>query len=296
MSDQQSLLSDDEFLTAIEEIEGGSPVAPPASSPAASASASPDDAAGAAPRAGGERAASDAPAPSSSPQARSAPPASGAVAGNFVDDAEMAAVLSSLQSMSDEELAELPDLEPAQEDGGASAAESPAAPPKSPTSAEGDELLAAITEAACAVQTSPAARKGKAVRFSIKGNRDREDAPGAAEADPASAEAAGAEPAGLPRARWYKRLFRASDWLLETINRPFSRLPAPVRDVAGLVGLTLAAVSLVGGAAVDLLLPQRDALTYLDARVQEVRQAKEAAQAQPPDADESAAETKASPG
>lgn len=218
------------------------------------------------------------------------------VVGNFADDAEMQAVLACIDS-ADTDVAEqvAPTDSPPPTDSPRPAAESECAP-GGELAPESDEVLAAI-RAATRAAAEPAAPKARVVRFKI-GKQPEAQAPAPAAAPqpeeaaapqgaPSTATSMGAAASAvtavamMPRATWFKRVYRCLDWLLEGAHRPFGWVPAGVRDVAGWVGLTLIFSSLAGGLLVDFLLPRRDALSYLRDRVAQTRAPAAPAAAQP---------------
>ena len=120
----------------------------------------------------------------------------------------------------------------------------------------------------------PAAKTGGGKRFKIppKGAAGAEaPAPAGAVADAggtpnAPAETAASGPIVIPKLGIGKRVYRALDWVLATINRPFSFLPAGLRMIIGGFALTTIAVNGAWMVLQPMLFPPRDAVTYLQER------------------------------
>ena len=114
----------------------------------------------------------------------------------------------------------------------------------------------------------------KKVRFKI-GQKAREA--DVAEHRPPDQSADAALSAARPVASLFKRLCRAIDQGLEAVNRPFGRLGDGGRALVGWAALATLIVSILAMILMPMILPHRDALTFL----QEKR-----VQLEPPPADE----------
>ncbi len=117
----------------------------------------------------------------------------------------------------------------------------------------------------------PAAKAGGGKRFKIppKGAAGAAPAAAAPQADgapAAPAEAVASGPIVLPKLGIGKRVYRAFDWVLATINRPFSFLPAGVRAIVGGFALTTIVVNGAWIVLQPMLFSPRDAVTYLQER------------------------------
>ncbi len=86
----------------------------------------------------------------------------------------------------------------------------------------------------------------------------------AARAQPSAVRAPVERQSFLPRVPWWKRLLRAIDDLLDVINRPFASLSPQHRSLIGVVSVTTIVVSWLSAWLIPVLMPHRDAITFLE--------------------------------
>jgi len=112
------------------------------------------------------------------------------------------------------------------------------------------------------VPTTPAQPKLKKLRFKIGTKSADEDA---ADYQPPDERGEADATAGAvqPIAPLAKRIYRAIDRGLDTINRPFAGLDDPKRALVGWAALTTLIVSILAIALMPKILPHRDAITFL---------------------------------
>ncbi len=107
---------------------------------------------------------------------------------------------------------------------------------------------------------------------------DANDAPSDAEqASPVdslealAAVAPDAPPAAAQGLTFGRRVYRAADWAMEMLNRPFARIPPGLRDIIGALALTTLGVSLLSCIVMPFLLPHRDAVDLLAVKIDRLR-------------------------
>jgi hypothetical protein len=139
------------------------------------------------------------------------------------------------------------------------------------TDAELTQALGELEQSAGAVPSldPPADEQGsgRKLRFRIGEKRTGEatDAPQVESAGSPAPSATAGQPAPVaPRLSLAKRVYRLADALIERANRPFAFLPPQVRNALGAAALTTIGMSLAALLVLPVLMPNRDALTFLE--------------------------------
>ncbi len=222
----------------------------------------------------------------------------------LLGESELNAALAELDSLPPEELAAIPDLDgpppvakdaapappeskpvfttdlPAEEQAAASPpATSQTAPPDASAAANANprKLRFPINKktpaaAAAAPAESPASAPASSAPPAIDEPKSAEGAEAPVESLEALAALAPAAPAAAAAGMtWSKRLYRASDWALEMVNRPTAWIPDAMRQTIGALALTTLAVSLLSVVLMPYLLPHWDAVDLLSAKVERLR-------------------------
>jgi hypothetical protein len=160
--------------------------------------------------------------------------------GPLVSDAELMAALAEVQAASKAGAAAVPSLDDP--------------PPSEPAEGAASESSAARTDA-----TSEAKPVHTEPRFKIGSTAARRDSESSGTEDAADAGETPARPA-TPLSR---RAYRAADAVLDLLNRPFFWLNGGVRNLVGSLALTTIAVALSAWLLLPLLVPNRDAVSFL---------------------------------
>ena len=113
---------------------------------------------------------------------------------------------------------------------------------------------------------SKASAKSKQMRFKVGAKPEKEDV---AQYQTPKERGAGSI-ASLPSTSWLKKIVRVLDQVLEAINRPFENVGEQGRKVLGLIALMTTIISLLAIYLMPKILPNRDAVVFLQERIAEL--------------------------
>lgn len=167
-------------------------------------------------------------------------------------DDELAAALAEVEQISAD-----PKAKPSRRD-----AESPDTPGQ-PATIEGASKTDSTAADDASKKKAAATRPKRKSRFKIGKKPPNEDV---AEYRPPD-ERGDAESVALPVTSLGKRIYRAVDQGLDTINRPFEWMEERTRTLVGWVALTTLIVSFLAVVLMPLILPHRDAIVFLEEKL-----------------------------
>ncbi len=192
---------------------------------------------------------------------------SGALSG----DAELAAALAEIETISTQEKT------PGTAAVKTSSAPEAAAPSSKPSPPDGDGETTATAEAG---EPAEDGAHSKRIRFKIKKKAGQEGEDPNGYKPPTKGEAPAGDVA-LPETPLFKRIIRILDRLLDAINRPFARLSEAQRNAIGYAAVATIVMSLLAAVFMPKALPHRDATTFLREKAAQLRAENPSAAAAP---------------
>ena len=160
--------------------------------------------------------------------------------------------------------------------------------PKETPPARKPEALESVEVEAPAAESESDVNSGRRFRFQIGKKEVVEEQPDVADYRPPEerGEAASSATELRPAAPIGKRAYRLADRWLEKLNQPFARLDSNIKAAIGMAAVTTVVVSLLAMLLMPVILPHRDAVVFLEEKVQKMNTP--AAEETPPAETESA--------